>query len=319
MTESNLAGQGLVFMCSGQGSQKPGMGADLLENPQVKDVFTCASDVFGMDVAALCSNAPAEVLNDTRNAQAAISALSIGIARALMYRGVMPSAVLGFSLGQTSALALSGMVSDEIAFKIIAKRSELMAQAANEHPGCMSAFLKADLESVQAVCDECAQGQVLLPANLNCPGQIVVAGEAEAVERAEAAWAAAGKRATRLATAGAFHTPLMQSAAEPFAQFLSGIAFSEPAIPLINNVDAKPLAAKDAAVQLVAHLTHPVRFEESVRNIVASSITAPEFVETGFGGVLFGLIKRIDKELPRACVQDAASMKAFLEAHGYAN
>lgn len=319
MTESNLAGQGLVFMCSGQGSQKPGMGSDLLENPQVKDVFTCASDVFGMDVAALCRNAPAEVLNDTRNAQVAISALSIGIARALMHREIIPSAVLGFSLGQTSALALSGMVSDETAFKIIAKRSELMAQAANEHPGCMSAFLKADLESVQAVCDECAQGQVLLPANLNCPGQIVIAGEREAVERAEAAWAAAGKRATRLATAGAFHTSLMQSAAEPFAKFLSGIAFSEPEIPLINNVDAKPLAAKDAADQLVAHLTHPVRFEESVRNLVASSSIAPEFVETGFGGVLFGLIKRIDKELPRACVQDAASMKAFLEAHGCAN
>ena len=301
---------GPVFMCSGQGSQKPGMGADLLSNPQVSAAFECASDVFGRDIADLCVNASPEELNDTRNAQAVISALSIGIARALMARGVEPCAVLGFSLGQISALAVAGMVDDETAFRIVAERSRVMGFAADEHPGVMSAFLKADLASVQAVCDECAEGQVLVPANLNCPGQIVVAGEPAAVERAEAAWKAQGKRSSRLATSGAFHSPLMEDAAAPFAAFLANVKFSEAKYPLICNVDAKPLSAADAPAHLVTHLTHPVHFEESVR-MLAAHMEHPSFVEVGFGGVLEGLVKRIDKEFARACVKDAASFEGY--------
>ena len=307
-------GTGPVFMCSGQGPQKPGMGADLMGNAQVKQVFECASDIFGRDIAKLCTDSAPEELNDTRNAQAAISALSIGIARALMARGVEPCAVLGFSLGQISALAVSGMVSDEVAFRIVAERSRVMGAAADARPGVMSAFLKGDLTSVQAVCDECAQGQVLVPANLNCPGQIVVAGEPAAVCRAEAAWKAQGKRASRLATSGAFHSPLMRDAAQPFAEFLEGIDFNEATYPLICNVDAKPLAAADARAHLVAHLTNPVRFEESVR-MLAAHMDAPAFVEVGFGGVLEGLVRRIDKEYSRACVKDAATLEDYCAAH----
>ena len=135
-----------VFMFSGQGSQKPGMGGD-----------------------------PDE-LNDTRNAQPALCVLSVGIARALMARGVQPAAVLGFSLGQVSALAVSGMLSDEATFALVKARSELMAEAAAAHPGVMSALLKADEDVVAALCEQCAEGEVLVPANFNCPGQIVIAG-----------------------------------------------------------------------------------------------------------------------------------------------
>ncbi len=315
MNSEVVLGQGPVFMCSGQGSQKPGMGADLTANPQVAQVFECASDVFGRDVADLCANASADELNDTRNAQAAISALSIGIARALMARGVEPCAVLGFSLGQISALAISGMVDDETAFRIVAERSRVMGDAADAHPGVMSAFLKADLAAVQVVCDECAQGQVLVPANLNCPGQIVVAGELSAVERAEAAWKAQGKRSSRLATSGAFHSPLMQDAAAPFAAFLETVRFDEAKYPLICNVDAKPLAADDAREHLVAHLTNPVRFEESVQMLAAAKAPSPSFVEVGFGGVLEGLVKRIDKDLSRSCVKDLASLESCCVAY----
>ena len=162
----------------------------------------------------LMVNAPAEKLNDTRYAQPATCALSVGIASALQARGVQPQAVLGFSLGQVSALAVSGMLTYEETFSFVAERARLMAQAAAERPGVMSALLKADEESVALLCEECAQGQVLVPANFNCPGQIVVSGELAAVERAEAAWEAAGKRYARLATSGAFHSPLMQSAAD---------------------------------------------------------------------------------------------------------
>ena len=228
-----------VFMFSGQGAQKPGMGESLFGVPEVKAVLDCASDVLGYDVADLMVNAPAEKLNDTRYAQPATCALSVGIASALQARGVQPQAVLGFSLGQVSALAVSGMLTYEETFSFVAERARLMAQAAAERPGVMSALLKADEESVALLCKDCAQGQVLVPANFNCPGQIVVSGELAAVERAEAAWGAAGKRYARLATSGAFHSPLMQSAADELDVYLAKVEFKQPSVPLICNVDAE--------------------------------------------------------------------------------
>ena len=281
-----------VFLCSGQGSQKPGMGADLMDVPEVAEVFSCASDVLGFDVADLVLHAEPDVLNDTRNAQPAICVLSVAVACALEARGVEPAAVLGFSLGQVSALAVSGMLSVEATFSLVKERSRLMAEAAAEHPGAMSALLKADEESVAALCDECAQGEALVPANYNCPGQIVVAGAPAAVERVEAAWAASGKRFSRLATSGAFHSPL------------------------ICNVTAEPLSAAVAREHLVRHLTSPVRFQQSVEALVRAG--ADTFVETGFGGVLANLVKRIDKGAARFCVQDRASLDACVAAFGEA-
>ena len=307
---------GPVFMCSGQGSQKPGMGADLMQYPEFARVFECASDVLGRDVAALvASDADPTELNDTRNAQVAIAAFSLGVNALLADRDVRPGAVLGFSLGQISALAVTGMVSLEDAFRIIDVRSRVMGEAADARPGVMSAFLKADPASVEAVCAECANGQVLAPANYNCPGQIVVAGEPDAVARAEEAWKAAGKRATRLATSGAFHSPLMASAAEPFRAFLETVDFADPCVPLICNTDAQCVCANDVVGRLVAHLTHPVRFEESVR--VLADAGATDFVEVGFGGVLSGLVRRIDGELARSCVQDEASFTECIGAYAH--
>ena len=301
-----------VFLCSGQGAQKPGMGADLMDVPEVAETFSCASDVLGFDVADLVLNAEPATLDDTRNAQPALCALSVGIARALMARGVEPAAVLGFSLGQVSALAVSGMLSAEATFAFVGERARLMAEAAAARPGAMSALLKADEEAVRALCDECAQDEVLVPANFNCPGQIVVAGAPAAVERAEQAWAAAGKRFSRLATSGAFHSPLMADAAAGLDAYLEDVAFSKARIPLVCNVDAAPLAAADAREHLVRHLTSPVRFQQSVEALAASG--ADTFVEAGFGGVLANLVKRIDKAATRACVQDRESFDDFLAA-----
>ncbi|OUO90467.1 malonyl CoA-ACP transacylase [Gordonibacter sp. An230] len=303
-----------VFLCSGQGSQKPGMGADLVDVPEVAEVFACASDVLGFDMVDLVLRAEPEVLDDTRNAQPAICVLSVAVARALEARGVEPAAVLGFSLGQVSALAVSGMLSDEATFAFVKERSRLMAEAAAEHPGAMSALLKAGEEDVAALCDECAQGEVLVPANYNCPGQIVVSGAPAAVERAEAAWASDGKRFSRLATSGAFHSPLMSTAAEGMAAYLADVEFAEPRIPLVCNVTAEPLSAVEARESLVRHLTSPVRFQQSVEALVAAG--ADTFIETGFGGVLANLVKRIDKSVARSCVQDRASLEACVAAHG---
>lgn len=301
-----------VFLFSGQGSQKPGMGADLMDVSEVRATFACASEVLGFDVADLVLNADAAELNDTRNAQPALCVLSVAVARALMARGVQPAAVLGFSLGQVSALAVSGMLTDEATFALVKVRSQLMAEAAAAHPGAMSALLKADEDGVQALCEQCAEGDVLVPANFNCPGQIVIAGTPTAVERAEAAWAEAGKRSSRLATSGAFHSPLMASAAEGMAAYLESVEFSEARVPLVCNVTARPLTAADARESLVRHLTSPVRFDASVAALAAAG--ADTFVEVGNGCVLANLVKRIDKTATRACVQDRASFDALLAA-----
>ncbi len=295
----------LAFMCSGQGSQKAGMGLGLADVPEVMDAYEAASDAFGVDVKALVmdeSEGAQDALNQTRNAQAAIAATSIGIGRALMARGIMPDCLLGFSLGQIPAIALSGMISDEEAFKLIDVRSKVMDEAASAHPGCMSAFLKATTDDVRAVCDEAAQGHTVVPANFNCPGQIVISGDVEAVTRAEEAWKERGGRASRLATQGAFHSPLMQDACQPFAGYLEGVELKEPSIPVICNTDASPLDAASTKERLVKHLTNPVRFQESVEALARDGVT--NFVEIGYGGVLSGLVRRTCKDAERACVQD---------------
>lgn len=305
---------GIVFMLSGQGSQKPGMGADLLDVPEVAQAFELASDSFGFDVAELVRSDDPARINDTRFAQPALCALSVGIAHALEARGVRPAAVLGFSLGQIGALAVSGMLSDEGTFKLVRRRTDLMAQAADEHPGAMSALLKGTDAEVEQLCAECAQGQVLVPANYNSPGQVVVSGEIEAIERAERQWAAMGKRASRLKTSGAFHSPLMDDAARGLAEYMETVEFHEPRIPLICNVDAQPLSAGQAREHLALQMTHPVRFVQCVNNLAAAG--ARTFIEVGFGGVLMNLVKRIDKELGRECVQGKPSLDACVEAHG---
>ena len=153
---------------------------------------------------------------------------------------------------------------------------------------------------------------MLVPANYNSPGQIVISGTPDAVARAEEAWAAEGKRFARLATSGAFHSPLMADAAEKLAEYLAGVEFSEPAIPLVCNVDASPLSAACAREHLAEHLTHPVRFQQSVEALEEQGHTT--FWEVGFGGVLENLVKRIDRKASRACVQDLASFDAALES-----
>ena len=151
---------------------------------------------------------------------------------------------------------------------------------------------------------------MLVPANYNCPGQIVISGNIAAVQRAEAAWAARGGRCVRLAIAGAFHSPLMAEAADEFRAYLQTVTFQEPVIPLVCNVDAQPLNAVTAREHLVRHLVEPVQFEQSVRNLVAQGCNT--FIETGFGGVLQGFVRRIDKTLERVCVQDCASLQAVI-------
>lgn len=296
----------VVLLCPGQGSQKPGMGSGLLHDREAARVLACASDVFGRDMAALVAAGSASELNDARTAQQAVAAVSIAAGRALYAQGVQPDALIGFSLGQISALALSGMLDDERTFELVDARSRIIAETAAQHAGAMTAILKARPEDVDALCAECSEGEVLVAANFNCPGQIVISGDVSAVKRAEELWARKGGRSARLACAGAFHSPLMRDAAAPFAAYLDKVEFAEPRVPLIGNADALPLSPGEAKAKLVAHLTGPVLFEQSVRKLVDAGPCL--FIEAGFGGVLCGLVRRICKDAPRICAHDQASI-----------
>ncbi|MEG1750787.1 MAG: ACP S-malonyltransferase [Raoultibacter sp.] len=301
-----------AWMFPGQGSQRAGMAADIIGLAPAADVFECASDVFGFDVAALCTIADAAALNETRVAQVAVSATSLALVAALRMRDIEPAAFLGFSLGQISALAASRMLSVEETFVLLDARARCMEEAVREAPGAMCALIGADEASARALCDACSQGEVLVIANYNCPGQIVVSGACGAIERAEAAWVMQGRRATRLACSGAFHSPLMAQAAHDFSIFLETCSFNEPCAPLMCNTDASPLDATTVRRRLTDHLTHPVRFEQSVAVLRAQGITS--FLEVGTGGVLTNLVRRIDKNLNRSKLETAADLEAIASA-----
>lgn len=286
-----------VWMLPGQGAQKPGMGADLLELPQVAQTFALASDVLGLDLADLSRNGSAEDVNRPFNAQALTMAVSVGTGRFLQANGLGPSAVLGFSLGQIGALALAGVLSDEQAFRLLKVRATAMAAACEQVPGGMLALLGADAQDAEELCKECAGGEVLLPANYNCPGQIVISGTEAAIECAGARWKELGNKASRLNTSGAFHSPLMEQAAEAVAEACADLDFREPEVPLICNTDARPFRANEAAARLAAQVKSPVRFSQSVEYLIAQGET--DFLEVGFGAVLNGLVKRIDRTTNR--------------------
>ncbi len=287
-----------VFMFPGQGAQKPGMGSDLLGISQVADTFALASEVSGVDLAKLSQSGSEDQINDAYNAQMLAVALSVGLSHALSARGIEPDAVLGFSLGQISALMASGALSDADGFALLDVRARAMAAACEERPGAMAALLGASHEDAQAVCDDAAQGDVLVCANFNAPGQVVVSGDAAAVARAEVAWKErGGKRSARLNTAGAFHSPLMASAADAVRVKCAELSWSEPKMPVICNTDAQPFQIGQAAERLAAQVVSPVKFEQSVQALVSEG--AADFVEVGYGAVLCGLVRRIDKAASR--------------------
>lgn len=289
-----------TWLCSGQGAQKPQMGADLLDIEEVRDVFKKMSAGLDLDLIHLAKEGSAAQINETEAAQALTMAVSVGLGEALKARGFKPDSIIGFSLGQISALVLSDVLSLEDATKLLKVRSKAMAEACEANPGGMVALMGANLEDAEALCAKSADGDVLVCANHNAPGQIVISGQNEALDRAQANWKEAGKKSVRLATSGGFHSPLMASAADKVEAFCSELDFKEPSVTLICNTDAKPFVAKEAAARLGRHVRSGVMFEQSVRALLDDGET--DFVEVGFGGVLTNLVKRIDRSANRVCV-----------------
>ena len=287
------------------------MGKALCEaHPELKQVYDEASEVLGYDIAALCFNGPAETLNLTEHTQPALLVSSIASLRALQPVTVTPTAVAGHSLGEYTALVAAGGLTYADAVGIVQKRGRYMAEAVPPGTGPVAALLGLDADSVKQACDEARSIGVVQAANFNSPGQVVIAGEKAAVERAiDVAKSKGCKKAVPLPVSVPVHTPLMQKAADRLAADLAAISWSDLRMPLINNAEAKPIVkAGEIQASLVRQLPASVQWEASVRAMAAMGVKT--FVEIGPGSVLTGLIRRIVPEATTLNVNDPKSLEA---------
>ena len=298
----------------GQGSQSVGMLAEMAaEYPVVKATFDEASQVLGYDLFQLVMDGPAEELNKTWRTQPALLTSSVALWRVWQsINAPMPAMMAGHSLGEYSALVCSGALAFADAVKLVELRGLAMQEAVPEGVGAMAAIIGLDNESIAANCEKAAQGQVVSPVNFNSPGQVVIAGHKEAVERSNVLMKESGaKRALPLPVSVPSHCALMKPAAEKLAIALQSIEIKSPTIPVINNVDVT--AETDAARikdALVRQLFSPVRWTETVESVANAGV---EFeVEMGPGKVLSGLVKRIDKRVDGAAINDPASLQDIL-------
>jgi len=306
----------IAYVFPGQGSQSPGMGKDLAEKfPAAKQVFEEADDALGFALSQLCFNGPAEDLQLTENTQPAILTTSVAALRAIESEG-FPKAefVAGHSLGEYSALVAAGSLSLTDAVNTVRARGQYMQEAVPVGTGAMAAILGSDLETVNAVCAEAAQGQVCSAANINSPGQIVIAGDAAAIDRAiEMVKARGAKRAVKLNVSAPFHCALMKPAQDRLAADLNELRFNDLATPVVTNVDAKAIKTGDEARDsLIRQVSQPVRWLESVEFL--SNHGVQTFIEIGPGKVLSGLVRQINRELRCLNVEDESSLRATREA-----
>ncbi len=298
----------------GQGSQSVGMLAELAEAyPIIKETFAEASAVLGYDLFELVMQGPAEELNKTWKTQPALLTSSVALWRLWQAQGgATPAVMAGHSLGEYSALVCAGALNFADAVKLVELRGQAMQRAVPEGVGAMAAIIGLDNDSIAANCEKAAQGQVVSPVNFNSPGQVVIAGHKEAVERANVLMKESGaKRALPLPVSVPSHCALMKPAAEELAIALEKLEVKAPVIPVINNADVAtvtdPAAIKDA---LVRQLYSPVRWTETVERMASEDITFE--IEMGPGKVLSGLVKRIDKRVDGSAINDVAGLQDAL-------
>ncbi|MDP4487435.1 ACP S-malonyltransferase [Pseudoalteromonas piscicida] len=304
--------QKIALFFPGQGSQSVGMLSELLSSSDiVKATFAEASEALGYDLAELVLNGPEEELNQTHRTQPALLTASVAIFRAWQDKGVEAELTLaGHSLGEYSALVCAEVLTLADAVKLVEKRGLYMQEAVPAGTGSMAAIIGLDDDVIAKVCAESAQGDVVSPVNYNSPGQVVIAGHVEAVNRASEACKEAGaKRALPLAVSVPSHCALMKPAADKLAKDLEALAFSEPKFDVINNVDVA--VAKDAAAikdALIRQLYSPVRWTETVQAVAKEGVTTT--FEFGPGKVISGLVKRIDRSVSCVSVNDLAAIAA---------
>jgi [acyl-carrier-protein] S-malonyltransferase len=306
----------IVLLFPGQGSQKPGMGADVAEAfPRARAVFERADDTLGFALSRLCFDGPADELTATQNAQPALLTHSAAVWAATRDAiGPRVVAAAGHSLGEFTAYHAAGALSLDDALRIVRRRGELMAECGAARPGAMAAILGDPSRPIEEICAEASrEAGLVVPANYNSPGQLVISGEVAGVERAMALCKDAGaKRAVRLPVSGAFHSPLMESAFRGLAEALSAASFSNPRFDVYANVNAEPVTSADRAKELLLQqLARPVRWTDEVR---AMGERYPDalYVEMGTGSVLVGLVKKIVPSLKTATCGTAADVQQLL-------
>jgi [acyl-carrier-protein] S-malonyltransferase len=306
----------IAFIFPGQGSQHPGMGKDLAENfPAARQVFEEADAALGFALSEMCFNGPAEDLQLTENTQPAILTASTAALRALQAEGLpAPYFVAGHSLGEYSALVAANALPLSEAVKIVRARGAYMQEAVPVGTGAMAAILGVDMQTVKDACDEAAQGEVCSPANINSPLQIVIAGDTAAIDRAIPILKERGaKRAIKLNVSAPFHCALMKPAQDRLADDLEKADFSDLTVPVVTNVDARPVVTGNEARQsLVRQVSQPVRWLESVEFLINQGVQT--FVEIGPGKVLSGLVRQINRDVRCVNVEDTASLQSAREA-----
>jgi [acyl-carrier-protein] S-malonyltransferase len=307
-----------AFLFPGQGAQVAGMGADIAaEFPAAEKIFKKANDVLGYDLRKLCFEGPQEQLNATAVSQPAIFTTSIAILEVLREnnktKSLIPQVTAGLSLGEYTALYAAGVISFEDGLKLVHKRGHAMQEAADASRGSMVSILGLDEDTVQALCNEAAQGQLLVPANYNCPGQIVITGEIEACQRAvELAPKYNAIKAIPLAVAGAFHSAIMKPAADALAKAIAQTNLNAPKnIKVIANIDTQYYTSvEQIGTGLVKQLVEPILWQKCMEKLLADGFT--DFYEIGPGRVLTGLMKKIDRKAKVNNISNAQSLKDLI-------
>jgi [acyl-carrier-protein] S-malonyltransferase len=300
----------IAFCFPGQGSLEEGMGREIAEAvPEAMEVFQVGSEASGLDLRRLCFDAPLNELVRTDVQQPALVATSLAVLAALRTRGIAPDYVVGHSVGEFAAIAAANSIDTGQAIGLVRERGLAMAEAARESDGTMAAILGLDDEVVEQLCSEI---EGVWPANYNCPGQIVVSGEEEAVEELIGKAALLGaKRTVRLKVSGAFHSPLVAKAAERLKPAVDKVRFSDPVAPFMSTVTARIEPAQRMAGLLVQQVTAPVKFTHAARGLVKEGVKT--FVEVGPGNVLSGLVRRIDRGVKAVSVNNLAGLKKIEE------